>query len=105
MLRGLVAVKSFKIVFYKSQNGELVKVREFFRLAENITQLVADPPGEFFQMLEFFLPIHGWAEIEEKSASVFVIFTPRDTKLQEMENDEFKKWLENIKPDDFSKRI
>jgi len=94
-------VKSFKIVFYRSENGELVKVREFYRFAEGLFELVENPPQEFIDMLEFFVPMHGWAEMEERRANVFVIFTPRDTRLQEFEKSEFRKWLENIKPADF----
>lgn len=98
-------MKSFKITFYVSENGELVKAKEFFRFAENLKSLVANPPEEFFEMLESCFPMHGWAEIEQETANVFVIFTPRNINLQEVNKDEFRHWLENLKPSDFSEHI
>ncbi len=94
-------MKTFKISFYKSEMGELVKVREFFRLANTVDELVANPPEEFMDMLAEFLPLQGWVEMERDKASVFVIFTSRENRPKDHEVEEFGKWLENIKPADF----
>jgi hypothetical protein len=104
--------KTFKIVFYISDNGELAHMKTLYREAEQITELVEDPPEEFFSMLSDNLPIHGWAEIEDEKAVVFVIFAPRseeDQTRRELispsdtmdERHRFRKWLSQIKPSDF----
>jgi len=97
-------LRNFKIIFYKSELGELVKVKEFFREAEAIQDLVSDPPDEFFDMLGSFFPVHGWAEIEKEASTVFVIFAPRNKKLDvlgDVDENEFQVWLENVQPSDF----
>lgn len=104
--------KTFKIVFYVSDNGELAHMKTLFREAEQIGELVDDPPDEFFDMLMENLPIHGWAEIEDEKAVVFVIFAPRtedDNTHRELispsdtldERHRFRKWLNQLKPSDF----
>ena len=100
---GFHVLKNFKIVFYKSELGELVKVKEFFRRAETLQELVADPPDEFFDMLGSFFPLHGWAEIGKENATVFVIFAPRADggRLPDIEETEFQDWLGNVRPSDF----
>ena len=94
-------MRSFKIAFYKSEQGELTKIREFFRLANTVDELVSNPPEEFMDMLTEFVPLQGWVEMEPDKASVFVIFTPREGKIMDAEREEFSRWLENIKPADF----
>jgi hypothetical protein len=94
-------MRSFKILFYESRMGELVKVKEFFRLAEQISDLVQNPPPEFFEMLESSMPMHGWAEIDEERATVFVIFVPRGGELKEVDRKDFVDWLQKVKPGDF----
>lgn len=104
--------KTFKIVFYISDNGELAHIKTLYREAEQIAELVEDPPEEFFAMLGDNLPIHGWAEIEDEKAVVFVIFAPRtenDQTRRELispadsldERQQFRTWLSQIKPSDF----
>lgn len=93
---------SFKILFYRSEGGELVKVREFYRVANALSDLVQTPPKEFFDMLEDSLPMHGWAEVDEGRVTVFLIFVPRPGDLGEVDHDEFVDWLRNIKPSDLS---
>jgi hypothetical protein len=104
--------KTFKIVFYVSDNGELAHAKTLYREAEQIAELVEDPPEEFFAMLGDNLPIHGWAEIEDEKAVVFVIFAPRteaDNTRRELispgdandERNRFRMWLSQIKPSDF----
>ena len=95
------AMRSFKILFYVSRGGELVKVKEFFRLAEKLSDLVKNPPQEFFEMIESSLPMHGWAEIDEERATVFVIFVPRGGELTEVDRKDFVNWLQKVKPGDF----
>ncbi len=95
-------MKSFKISFYKSESGELVKIKELFRLADSIDELVAAPPQEFFDMLSDYFPLQGWAEMEENRANVYVIFAPRAAEgVSDIEVNDFREWLDNIKPADF----
>lgn len=95
-------MKSFKISFYKSEGGELIKIRELFRLADSIDELVASPPQEFMEMLNDYFPLQGWAEMEENRANVYVIFAPRAAEGdKDVEVNDFRKWLDNIKPADF----
>jgi hypothetical protein len=98
-------LKSFKIMFYKTEKGELTLVRTFFRLADSLTDLMKDPPGEFFEMLREYMPVHGWAEVEDVRATVFVIFAPRAvmSASQDEEAASFRDWLNNAKPSDFAK--
>jgi hypothetical protein len=105
-------VKPFKIVFYLSHKGELTLLKTLYRQAEKLVDLVMDPPPEFFELLESHIPIHGWAEIDDDSACVFVIFaprgsTPRETesftsRLVDAEEMQFRDWLNQVKPSDFS---
>ncbi|HOX28059.1 MAG TPA: hypothetical protein PLQ76_02765 [bacterium] len=95
-------MKSFKINFYKSENGSLTKVKELFRLADAVQELISNPPEEFFEMLVDHFPLHGWVEMEEEKANVFVIFVPRGSALHDFEREQFRKWLENASPADFS---
>jgi len=101
-----MAQKSFKIVFYKSEMGELVKVMTLYRMAEQLSDLINDPPKEFFEMLGEYAPVHGWAEIEDTRAAVFVIFArhgmERTGTAEEAKH--FRDWLESVKPSDFSSR-
>jgi len=94
-------LQTFKIVFYKSHQGNLLKVKEFYRQAEELQELIADPPDEFFEMLNTFMPVHGWAEIEGENNTVYVIFAPRDTRLEDVEESEFQDWLDHVRPGDF----
>ena len=94
-------MKTFKIVFYSSEHGELSKMKEFFREADRIQDLVSEPPEEFFNMLTTFFPVHGWAELEDGSSTIYVIFAPRPARLEEVEEGEFLDWLENVQPSDF----
>ncbi|MFA6449829.1 MAG: hypothetical protein WCX65_10190 [bacterium] len=94
-------MKSFKISFYKSDGGELTKLLQFFRLAEKIEDLVANPPQEFLDMLDEYLPLQGWAEMEENRANIYVVFTPRGNNIRDFEHNEFRRWLDTIKPADF----
>ncbi len=93
-------MRSFKIVFYKSESGELVKMKEFFREVDGLQELIADPPDEFFEMLGSFFPVHGWAEMDRERSTVFVVFAPRESDLDEIDNDEFKDWLNSVSPGD-----
>ena len=95
-------MRNFKIVFYKSELGELIKIKEFYREAAAIHDLVANPPEEFFEMLDSFSPVHGWAELDKTSSTIYVIFAPRGKRLQEIENTEFLEWLESVSPADFN---
>ncbi len=95
-------MRTFKIIFYKSEKGELVKAQEVFRLANSINELVEAPPQEFFDMLDDYFPLHGWAEIEERRATIFVIFTKRKANLQDIDRKDFKEWLESVNPSDLS---
>jgi len=98
-----MAMKSFKIVFYKSEKGELVHMRTLYRLAEQISDLLDDPPSEFFDIIKEYMPIHGWVEMEETRATVFVIFAPRSVVLGPIseEKEKFREWLNGVKPSDF----
>ena len=103
--------KNFKIVFYRSDEGHLAHMKTLHRKAEKLVDLVLDPPEEFFEMLEENMPIHGWAELEEKDATVFVIFAPRShppletetftSTFIDAEEIQFKEWLNGVKPSDF----
>ena len=97
-------MKSFKIVFYKSEGGEIVHVKTFFRLAEQLADLIKDPPEEFFDMLDDYSPMHGWAEVEPTRCTVFVIFVPKNAAhvTTDDEASQFREWLGNVKPSDFS---
>jgi hypothetical protein len=96
-------MKSFKISFYESTNGELIKLKELFRLCEAVADLVRNPPPEFFQMLETHFPINGWAEVGEDTGNVYVVFAPRDSVFQDSEKEAFRDWLDTITPSDFLK--
>lgn len=95
-------MKNFKIVFYKSDLGELVKLKEFFKEAEAVNDLVQDPPDEFIDMLGSFFPVHGWAELEKRNSTIYVIFAEREEKLETINEDDFKDWLNGASPSDFS---
>ena len=99
----MAEMKSFKIVFYKSEKGALVHMRTLYRMAAQLMDLVENPPGEFFEILKEFMPIHGWAEMEETRATVFVIFAPRSVILGAIdeETSKFREWLSEVKPSDF----
>ena len=97
-------MKSFKISFYKSEGGELSFIKHFFRLADKIEDLVANPPQEFLDMLGDFMPLQGWAEVEESKANIYVIFSPRGSQIKDVEQNEFRQWLDKIKPADFKEK-
>lgn len=101
-VKGSVLMKNFRIVFYKSDLGELVKLKEFFKEAEAVNDLVSDPPDEFIDMLGTFFPVHGWAEIEKRNSTIYVIFAEREEKLETVDADEFTEWLKEVSPSDFS---
>jgi hypothetical protein len=94
-------MKSFKISFFKSEGGELTKLSQFFRIANRIEDLVSNPPQEFLDMLVEYMPVQGWAEIEESRANIYVIFAPRGSHIGDFEQKQFSNWLETIKPADF----
>lgn len=96
-------MKSFRIVFYKSEEGELIKIKEFVKEAVKLQDLIQDPPDEFFEMLKNYAPVHGWAEMEPVASTVFVIFTERSRKLPEENDEDFKNWLAEVRPSDFGK--
>ncbi len=95
--------QTFRVVFYRSENGELIKVREFARTAASVNDLVSDPPQEFLDMLGDFIPIHGWAEINTENTVVYVIFATRfDSNLEDIGKDDFHIWLDEAKPSDLN---
>lgn len=97
-------MKSFKIVFYKSERGQLVHAGTCYRRAVDVADLMDNPPGEFSDLLMTHTPIHGWAEVEESGGTVFVIFAFRTVPLGTPENEveQFSDWLNDVKPSDFS---
>lgn len=105
-------MKPFKIVFLLSHKGELKQLKTLYRQAEKLVDLIMDPPAEFFELLESHIPIHGWAEIDDTSACVFVIFAPRSdppretesftSQLVDAEEMQFREWLSQVKPSDFT---
>ena len=100
-------MRVFKIVFYRSENGELTKFKEFYREAEALSDLLENPPDEFYEAMKKLFPLHGWAEVDEERSTVFVIFTVKAKQPKRPRRDkekvEFRNWLKQVKPSDFKK--
>lgn len=95
---------AFKVVFYKSLKGDLTKIKEYYQMAETFTDLIESAPSELFDILKTCFPVHGWVEIEQEKGTVFVIFVPRYNEKLRIEEEEFKTWLEKVKPKDFQNK-
>ncbi|MEW6200368.1 MAG: hypothetical protein AB1546_00205 [bacterium] len=98
-------MRVFKIVFYRSEKGELTKFKEFYREAEALSDLLENPPFEFYDAMKKLFPLHGWAEVDDEQSTVFVIFTGRKGRTgrarRDAEKVEFRNWLKKAKPSDF----
>ena len=95
-------MKDFRIVFYHSNEGELKKLNDFHREAESFSDLVNDPPDEFFEAVKTLFPLHGWVEDDGGSPVVFVIFRSKNKIIKnDAEDRSFRNWLRGVKPADF----